>query len=452
MQERCQARAWRDKRRKKRGSGVGEKETGLVRTIGRGSLTALMVNSIIGAGIFGLPSKMAERLGGYSPMACLASGGAILLIAGCIAEVSSRYEETGGIYLYARDAFGRFTGLAIAWLTWVTRIAAPAAAANLFVIYAAQFFPALGTKWGRLGVLGLLIGQLALVNYLGVKQGNRVSNVFTLVKTGILALFVAAGIVALVSRPELRVAMAYPEVKPGGWMDSILLMVYAYGGFEGALFVGGETKNPKRDTPVALLGALVVVAVIYTAVQYVVILTLPGAAGSARPLGDAARIFLGPAGAATMGLAAMVSTYGYLSANLLHAPRITYALGKQGDFPKFLAAVHEKFRTPYVSIWVYAAALFGFAALGTFEWNAVLSAVTRLGIYGAMAVAVVVLRRRDPAGAGFRLPWLYFFAGGSVAFTGVLLLGMTRAEFFVVAGTMAVALVNWVVVRGRGGA
>lgn len=429
---------------------MGETQTSLVRTIGRASLTALMVNSIIGAGIFGLPSLLAGRLGGYSPLACLASGAAILLIAGCIAEVSSRYEETGGIYLYARDAFGPFTGLAIAWLTWLTRIAAPAAAGNLFVTYAAQFIPALGTRGAKLGVLAALIGQLALVNHLGVKQGSRVSNVFTAVKTGFLLFFVVAGIAALLSKPELRVALAYPAVKAGGWMDSIMLMVYAYGGFEGALFVGGETKNPRRDTPVALLAALGAVAVIYTAVQYVVILTLPGAAGSARPLGDAARIFLGPGGATAMGLAALVSTYGYLSANLLHAPRITFALGRQGDFPKFLAAVHAKYRTPYVSIWLYAAALFTFSALGTFQWNAVLSAVSRLGIYGAMAAAVVVLRRRDPEGATFRLPAVHLFAGAGVAFTAVMLLGMKTPEFLVVGGTLVVALLNWLAVRGKG--
>lgn len=428
---------------------MGETQTSLVRTISRGSLTALMVNSIIGAGIFGLPSLLAGRLGGYSPLACVASGAAILLIAGCIAEVSSRYEETGGIYLYARDAFGPFTGLAIAWLTWLTRIAAPAAAGNLFVTYAAQFVPALGTRGAKLAVLAVLIGQLALVNHLGVKKGSRVSNVFTAVKAGFLLFFVFAGIMALVSKPELGVALAYPAVKAGDWMDSIMLMVYAYGGFEGALFVGGETRNPRRDTPVALLVALGVVAVIYTAVQYVVILTLPGAAGSARPLGDAARNFLGPGGATAMGLAALVSTYGYLSANLLHAPRITFALGRQGDLPKFLAAVHPKFRTPYVSIWVYAAALFTFSALGTFRWNAVLSAVARLAIYGAMAVAVVRLRRRDREGATFRLPAPYLFAGASVVFTAVMFLGMKKAEFLVVGGTLAVALLNWLAVRGR---
>jgi amino acid transporter len=112
----------------------------LVRTIGRWSLTALMVNSIVGVSIFKLPADLARNLGGWSPLSCVAAGLGILVIAGCIAEVSSRYEETGGLYLYARDALGRFAGLLVAWMTWLTRIAAPAAAANLVWTYSAKFF------------------------------------------------------------------------------------------------------------------------------------------------------------------------------------------------------------------------------------------------------------------------------------------------------------------------
>ncbi len=174
---------------------------GLIRTIGRWSLTALMVNSIIGVSIFRLPSLLAEKIGAYSPLSCLGAGVGILIIAGCIAEVSSRYEETGGLYLYARDALGRFAGLLVAWLTWLTRIAAPAAAADLFYTYAAQFFPSLGTRSGELLVLAILIGQLAVFNYIGVKTGKHVSNFFTAVKVGFLLLFVTAGIACVDRAP-----------------------------------------------------------------------------------------------------------------------------------------------------------------------------------------------------------------------------------------------------------
>jgi basic amino acid/polyamine antiporter, APA family len=426
---------------------VTESSHGLVRTIGRWSLTALMINSIIGGGIFGLPSLLAAKLGGLSPLGCLGAGAGILIIAACIAEVSSRYEETGGLYLYARDALGRFAGLVVAWLIWLTRIAAPAAVADLFCTYLAQFFPFAGTSSGKLLILAFLLAHLAFLNYIGVKAGKNVSNCFTAAKVGFLLFFVLAGLFVLLWKPEVRVPLAEPALSARSWFDAILLLVYGYGGFEGALVVGGESTNPKRDTPIALLLALGAVSIIYTGVQYVTIATLPGAASSVRPLSDAAQHFLGPAGATVMALAALVSAYGYLSANLLHSTRITFALAERGDFPGFLAAIHPKYRTPYFSILLYGLIVFVFAALGNFQWNALLSAVSRLATYGAMAICVPVLRRRSARKTQFRLPAPYLFAGLALFFSLVLLTQMGRGEFYVVGTTCAIALLNWIFVR-----
>jgi APA family basic amino acid/polyamine antiporter len=420
---------------------------GLIRTIGRWSLTALMVNSIIGVSIFRLPADLAGKLSGLSPWSCVGAGAGILIIAGCIAEVSSRYGETGGLYLYARDALGQFPGIVVAWLMWLTRIAAPAAAANLFCSYLARFLPVLETRTGELFVLVLLIGSLAMFNFFGVKTGGHASSFFTVVKVGFLLFFVVAGVVAWLGRPEIRVPLRVPVASPRDWFSAMLLLVYAYGGFEGALFVGGETKNPQRNTPVALLLALVVVCVMYTAVQLVVVATLPNAGYSNGPLADAAQRFLGGVGGAAMTVAALVSAFGYLSANLLHSPRIAFALAENGEFPSPLAAIHAKYRTPYVSIFVYAALVIAFAALGNFEWNAVLSAVSRLAVYGAMAVAVPVLRSRNDGRATFRLPMVWFFVGAALLYCAVLLTQMGRSEFVVIAITCSIAAVNWLLVR-----
>ena len=420
---------------------------GLVRVIGRWSLTALMVNSIIGGSIFGLPSLLAARVGWLSPLAYLLAGAGILIIAACIAEVSSRYEGTGGLYLYARDAFGRFAGLLVAWLTFLTRIAAPSAVANLFCTYLAQFFPALASRPWQLVVMAVLITQLAVFNYIGVKTGKNVSNISTGVKVSFLLFFAISGLLALLFRPALRVPFSVSSISANTWFEAILLLVFAYGGFEGTLFVGGETKNPKRDTPIALLLALVIVCVIYTAVQFVTMATLPTVAASATPLSDAAQRFLGPLGSAAIALAALISAYGYLTANLLHAPRVTYALAENGDFPGFLAAIHPRYHTPYVSILFYAVILFIFSALGNFQWNAMLSAVSRLGIYGIMALAVPVLRRRTDAQAQFLLPFPYVFSGLALLFSLILITRMGRGEFYVVGSTGAIALLNWLLVR-----
>jgi amino acid transporter len=175
--------------------------------------------------------------------------------------------------------------------------------------------------------------------------------------------------------------------------------------------------------------------------------TLPGVATSATPLSDAAQRFLGPLGSAAIALAALVSGYGYLSANLLHAPRVTYALAENGDFPGFFAAIHARYHTPYPSILLYAVILFIFSALGNFQWNAMLSAVSRLGIYGIMALAVPVLRRRHDAKAQFLLPFPYVFSGLALLFSLALLARMGRGEFYVVGSACAVALLNWLLVR-----
>jgi amino acid transporter len=296
-------------------------------------------------------------------------------------------------------------------------------------------------------VLVVLLGHLAFLNYIGVRAGKNVSNFFTVAKVGFLLLFIFAGLSALLQRPEVRVPLTVPALSAKSWFDAIVLLVYAYGGFEGALVVGGESTNPKRDTPIALLLALAAVSVIYTAVQYVTVATLPDAAASVRPLSDAARHFLGPAGATMMALAALLSAYGYLSATLLHSSRITFAMAQQGDFPAFLAAIHPRHRTPHVSILLYAVLVFVFAALGDFQWNAVLSAVSRLAVYGAMAISVPILRRRGTADAKFLLPAPYLFAGLALVFSIVLLTRMGRGEFYVVGTTCAIALLNWVFVR-----
>ncbi|HKF24573.1 MAG TPA: hypothetical protein VKB24_01315, partial [Candidatus Acidoferrum sp.] len=192
--------------------------------------------------------------------------------------------------------------------------------------------------------------------------------------------------------------------------------------------------------------ALLLQVFLYTGVVYVVVSTLPGA--SARPLADAARNFLGGTGAAAIGLGALVSTYGYLGANLLHSTRITFALAEQGDFPRLFARIHPRFRTPYVSIMVYSLAVFIFAALGDFRWNAILSAATRLVVYGGMAIALLVFRKRSGT-APFSLPQGPLFSAASLLIVLVLLSRIGFGEAVVLSLTAAVSLANWMWLERR---
>src|SRR5215472_6404145 len=236
-------------------SHLAEPQTGLVRTIGRWSLAALMVNTMVGASIFGLPALIAARLGSLSPLGFFVAFAVIAVIAASMAEVASQFQETGGPYLYARVAFGRFLAIQNGWLTWLTRIAAVSAVANLFITYLAEFFPAATKPFTRVAILTVPIGFLAGVNYRGVGRGNRLSNIFTVTKVSLLAFFVIAGLVALAFHPDTRVHPASTPATSADWFEALLLMIYSYGGFEAALIASGETRNARKDIPFALFVA-----------------------------------------------------------------------------------------------------------------------------------------------------------------------------------------------------
>ena len=426
---------------------MAEQQRALVRTIGRWSLAALMLNTMIGASIFGLPSLIAARLGRLSPIAYFVAFAGVAVIAACLAEVASYFQEAGGPYLYAREAFGRFVGIQIGWLTWLSRISACSGVANLFITYLTAFLPATKSPWMRAMILTILIGLLAAVNYRGVTDGKWLSNFLTITKVLMLALFIVAGLTALWLHPEIRVTPADVPAGVRDWFTAVLLMVYAYGGFEAALFASGEASNPRKDAPTALAIALVTATLLYVAVQYVVIYTLANPAATTKPAVDAAQRFLGPLGVSVVAAGTLISVYGYLSANMLHTPRVTFAMGERGDFPRFFAAIHPRFRTPHISILTFAVLLLIFSISGDFRWNATLSALARLFMYGAVAAALPALRRKKPGAASFRLPGGPAFAAVALAFTALLLTTVGWREGMVVLATFGIAAANWIWAR-----
>ena len=417
----------------------------LVRAIGRWTLTGLVLNSIIGSGIFGLPSVVAGSLGKASPWAYLVAAGGVGIIMACFAEVGSRFREAGGVYLYAREAFGRFAGIQMAWVSWLVRLTAAAANANLFVIYLAQFWSPATERIPRLAILTLLIGVLAFVNYRGVRAGAQLSNVFIISKLVPLMIFGLVGLFFL--RPGTFVA---PSLAPhGAWMDAVLVLVFAYGGFEAALFPMGEAKDPQRDVPFALFVALGVTTFLYTAIQMVVLGVLNSPEKIDRPLAAAAAQFMGPAGAALMTVGALVSVYGYLSSMMLNTPRLTYALAEREDFPSVLGAVHPRFRTPHVSIVAFGVMVWILAVAGTFRWNVTLSAVARLFTYAATCAAVVALRKKQPGRETFRLPAGRVVALVGIAFSLVLVARMDWSALVIISVTAGIALANWLWARNQ---
>ena len=425
----------------------------LVRSIGRWALAGLMINGVIGSAIFGMPSLISAKLGRAAPWAWVMAAVLIGVVIACFAEVASRFRDAGGPYLYARATFGRFAGIQTGWMAYLARLTASASVANLFVIYLGEFWPGTSGRAVGIAVLAILLGSLALVNYRGVGLGSGVSSVIAAAKLAGLGLFVLVGLIWMTGHGAAAAPAAPPGTGP--WLEALLILVFAYGGFEAALMPLSEAKNPERDAPVALFIALAVSALIYSLVQLVVTWSLPDAATQARPVAAAASVFLGPAGGALMALVALTSTFGYLAGGMVNVPRLTFAMAEQRDLPRPFAAVHRVFRTPYVSILCYALATLALAASGSFLRNLTLSAVARLITYGLVCAAVPVLRARDGTTrasppALFRLPAGTLFAVLGVAGMVVMATQVSRGEAIVMLIVMALATVHWLVVKREG--
>jgi basic amino acid/polyamine antiporter, APA family len=388
-------------------------------------------------------------LGKQSPLSYLAAAAGIGVVMACFAEVASQFGAAGGPYLYAREAFGRFIGIEISWLLLLVRLTASAAAANLFTNYLAEFWPAVQEPVTRLSFLTVLIGFVAAVNVRGIKSGASVNNFFTVAKLVPLFLFVIAGGVFLF-RAHAAIPcelQSGPPVPVRNWFEAMLVLTFAYGGFEGAVVPMAEAKDPRRDAPFALLVSLVTVTFLYCAIQYVVVAALPAAAATDRPLAAAARVFWGATGASLISAGALISVYGYLTAQLLHTPRLAFAMGENGDFPRFFARIHSRFQTPHNSILAFAAIVWCLAAAGNFKWNVILSSVGRLFVYGFTCASLPVFRRKQPAAHAFRLPAGNLFAGLGVLFAVLLASRLSRTESLVLLFTTAIAFANWLWAR-----
>ena len=410
--------------------------------MGRWTLTALVINSIIGSGIFGLPSLVAGLLGKQSPLAYLLGAAGMGLVIACFAEVASQFRRAGGPYLYAREAFGRVVGVEVGLFLLIVKLTVAAAAADLFTDYLVEFWPAMHAPLPRAAMLTALLGFVAAVNVRGVKSGAATNNVFTVAKLAPLIVFAIAGVFFVLRghTPHPETVQAAATALPArNWFNAVLIVTYALGGFEGAVVPMSEARDPQRDAPFALFVSLGTVTLLYSAIQYVVVSVLPNAAASERPLAAAARQLWGGPGASLMTVGALLSVYGYLTAMMLHSPRVLFALGENGDLPRFFARIHERYRTPYVSILTFVFIAWCLATLGTFKWNVLLSSAGRLVVFGFTCAALPALRRRNPAG-GYRLPAGNQIALAGVLFAAVLAWNMARIEIATIVAAVAIAI------------
>ncbi|XQA69976.1 APC family permease [Xanthomonas sacchari] len=377
---------------------------GLVRAVSRWQIVGLSINDVIGSGIYLLPAATAALLGPLSLWAVLLAGVAVALLVLCYAQAASYFDEPGGSYLYAREAFGRFAGFEIGWMIWLTRISSAAALSNGLADAVVRFWPAAAGGGARLAIVIGSLGLLTAINVIGVKSAARTGVALVIGKLVPLLLFVAIGVFYV----DWSWAFSGKTPDPhdvGNLGEAALLLLFAYAGFENIPAAAGEYRNPRRDVPFALITMIVTVTLIYAAVQVVAQGTLPNVAQSATPLADAASGFGGEALALILTVGATISILGTTSNTVMLGPRFLFALAKDGYGPAFLARVHPRFRTPAAAILLQGVLSLALALSGSFVQLALLSMVTRLFAYIGTAAAVLVLARRyhDRPGA-LRLP------------------------------------------------
>lgn len=365
-------------------------EEKLVRGISRWDLTAIAINTIIGTGIFILPARVFGLIGSYSLFAFVACAIIVGLIILCFAEVSSRFSATGGMYLYAKEAFGSVVGFEVGWLYWIVRVTTFATNCNALLIYIGFFFPQAGSGFPRILIVSLVVLVITIVNLIGVRESVIMTNLFTVGKIIPLLIFAAVGMFFI--KPENFSFGATPEY--GKFSEAILVLIYAFVGFEAAVIPAGETKDPQKTVPFALFVALAFCAALFIIIQIVAIGTLPELAASRTPLADSAGKFLGSFGAAFIAVGAIVSVLGNLNGGILAASRIPFAMAEQKELPQFIAKTHEKFKTPYVSILITSLVIFIFTLQTSFYAALTIATITRLLVYATTCASLPIFRKR----------------------------------------------------------
>lgn len=415
-------------------------EQGLVRAIGVRGLTASILNTTIGAGIFVLPALVARDLGSAAPLAYVACALAMTLIVASFAMAGSRVSLTGGIYAYIETAFGPFVGFLSGVLIWLACLLAAASVATALSTSVGVTIPAVQGGPGRALFLGVVYAVFVTMNVRGVALGTRLIETMTVAKLLPLAVLVVA-CAGQIEAADLAIQLAPPSAVAA----ASLTLIFAFVGIEVALVPSGEVKDPSRTVPRAVFLALGISTLVYMAVQLIAHATLGAdlAKFTEAPLAEAASRVLGPWGRNLMLAGGAISMLGFLSGDTLGTPRNLFAFARDGFFPAALSSLHPRFHTPAAAIVAHAVMAWTLACLGTFGVLILLSNVALLTAYFLCCLAAIELARRDvrSGGAPFVVPGgpLVPLLGCLVA--AALLMQATRQEWLVTAATLAVAAV-----------
>jgi APA family basic amino acid/polyamine antiporter len=370
----------------------------LSRQLGVWDAFALVVGTVIGAGIFLVPSIMARHVPSAAGLLAVWFVGGILSIFGALAyaELGAMFPATGGQYVFLREAFGRPLAFLCGWTLFLVAMPGQIAALAIgFATYLGTFVPMkiLGTRVVAVGLIVLF----TFINYRGLKLGSLVQNLFTLLKLSGIAILVMVAFLARQATPlHFTASLAEFHARPFGLALAAALV--AYDGWNNLSFVGGEIRDAKRTMPKALVFGVAACAAVYVLVTIAYLRVLPVAAiaASSHVGTDVARKLFGAGGAAFLTTAILTSILGSLNGNVLAAPRLYFAQAEDRLFFRRFSTVHPRFKTPSFSILMQGVCASLLALSGSYELVATYAIFCAWCFYLLVVVGLVVLRWRKP--------------------------------------------------------
>jgi APA family basic amino acid/polyamine antiporter len=406
-----------------------ESSATLARAIRLPHATAMVAGTIIGASIFVQPSEITGQVPSLAGTALvwLVAGALTLLGALVTAELASIFPETGGVYVYLREAFGSWLGFLWGWaMFWVMHSGIIAALAMIFASYVGFLVPlgAVATK----GVAVAAILALSAVNYAGVKHGSDLQTAFTAVKVLAILLMVGLGF-ALGPSPEAGAsAPALPDALVGGaaagmlggatlseFLIAVVAGLFAFGGWHMVTYNAEETVAPRRTIPRALAWGVVIVTLCYVLLNaaYFYVLPLETVVRSHRMAADAADVVMGRGGGAAMASLVVFSTFGALAGIVLAGPRVYYAMARDRLLFGWASGLHSRYRTPHRAIVLQAVWASILVITGTYRALFTRVIYTEWIFFGLMALGLFVCRRqaghqRDYSAWGYPLTPIVF--------------------------------------------
>jgi basic amino acid/polyamine antiporter, APA family len=380
----------------------------LRRELGRWDLTAIGINQVIGGAIFLMPAQVAAQVGNWAPLALVAIGLASMCVALCFAEVGSRFEGTGGPYLYTRAAFGRFVAFEVGWMQWFTRATSQASIANGIALALGFYWPLVTSGAGRAGVISAITLALLWINVRGIKQSAWVVNTLTVGKLVPLFVFIAGGLFYL--RPERLGPL--PPVTIEQASTGALLLIFTFGGYDVIGVPAGEATNPRQHIPFAFITTMTLVTAVFVLAQVVTMSVLPDVTASRTPMADAAALIFGAAGALMISVGSVVSMTGNNAGQVLTGSRMLFALAENQELPRWFGRIHPRYRTPHNAIVFTSVVALVLMLSGSFVFMAAVSAVARLITYIGACAAMLALR--GPRHASHVKPPTFVVPGGLV--------------------------------------